>query len=57
MARRSAELLGLVALAVVALVQEVIQRQQMERQILGVVAAVVVIALQEAQVETAGAAL
>ena len=57
MARRSAELLALVALAVAALAQEVIQRQQMERQILAVAAAVVVMPLEEAQVETAGAAL
>ena len=57
MARRLAELWGLVALAVVALAQEMIQRQQMERQILAVAAAVVVMPLVEAQVETAGAAL
>ena len=57
MARRSAELWGLVALAVVALAQEMIQRQQMERQILAVAAAAVVMPLEEAQVEMAGAAL
>ena len=57
MARRSAEPLALVALAVAALAQEVIQRQQMERQILAVAAAVVVMPLEEAQVEMAEAAL
>ena len=57
MARRLAELWGLVALAVVALAQEMIQRQQMERQILAVAAAVVVMPLEEAQVEMAEAAL
>ena len=57
MARRLAELWGLVALAVVALAQEMIQRQQMERQILAVAAAVVVLPLEEVQVEMAEAAL
>ena len=57
MARRLAELWGLVALAVVALAQEMIQRQQMERQILAVAAAAVVMPLEEAQVAMAEAAL